>query len=415
MCLADGTGYDKCDCALAPDGGPAGGSGGSGGDGGNSIGRDGKDAGGGSGGGGDEDAGGSGGSGNAGGSGGSGDAGGSGGSAGSGGSGDAGGSGGSGGAGGSVDAGHDAGTFALMDCMHGPAQNGPCGTLTTYFGTEIPLGPYGASMDANVGDAYELPEADGLDAMCALFLQSLIEDPIWRADVADASYIERGLYTVYRPSNWSADETFPLIVWANGVCMKPEDYGAMLRHVASHGFLVVASNHPYPGTVTAIESALDFMFAANGDASSLYYQRVDTTKVGAMGHGQGALAGLDAAPTDPRINAVLSIDVNGAPNKPFLFLTGDRNVSGASVMTAMTLVEGASQGAYLFFHMVPGNGPVDGYFTVLKQTERVVEAVTGWWQYILQGDAAARDLFIGPDCGLCNSPTEYEYGQHGLD
>jgi hypothetical protein len=37
-----------------------------------------------------------------------------------------------------------------------------------------------------------------------------------------------------------------------------------------------------------------------------------------------------------------------------------------------------------------------------------------WWQYMLKDDPTAKSMFVGSGCGLCNNPTEFEYGHNGL-
>ena len=43
-----------------------------------------------------------------------------------------------------------------------------------------------------------------------------------------------------------------------------------------------------------------------------------------------------------------------------------------------------------------------------------MEATLAWWDLILKEDAAARDWFVGDDCGLCNREAEFDFGQTGL-
>ena len=52
----------------------------------------------------------------------------------------------------------------------------------------------------------------------------------------------------------------------------------------------------------------------------------------------------------------------------------------------------------------------------LMQPDRVVDAATGWGKYTLKGDmGAARDLFVGTNCGLCGKSADFDYGQKGLN
>ena len=80
----------------------------------------------------------------------------------------------------------------------------------------------------------------------------------------------------------------PVITWGNGTCAQPEGYGSLLRYIASYGYFIVAANSREVGTGGPLTKGLDFAQAANKDPSSPYYGHLDMTKVGVMGHSQGA-------------------------------------------------------------------------------------------------------------------------------
>ena len=49
--------------------------------------------------------------------------------------------------------------------------------------------------------------------------------------------------TAYRPSTLGQNGvTHPVILWGNGTGSSPSTYAGLLRHLASHGFIVVAAN-----------------------------------------------------------------------------------------------------------------------------------------------------------------------------
>lgn len=304
----------------------------------------------------------------------------------------------------------------LTDCVGGSTE--PCGKFTTREGTEIPLGPYGAVMETNLGQGFETTVASGdtNPATCQLFAASFGEDPAATMELLDTMDLDFALYTVYRPANWVEGETYPIITWGNGTCAQPEGYGALLRHVASHGFFVVAANSRWVGSNSAMTKALDFAFAANADPNSPYYQKLDTTKVGAMGHSQGSAATASAA-SDSRVQVVILFNGGTSASKPFLSVSGDRDIGNPTATSLRNGMTGASvsKAAFLFYHMIPGTAGLSGHLTLMTQPERVVEPTTGWWKYMLKGDAEARELFVGASCGLCGRDAEFEFGQKGLD
>jgi hypothetical protein len=278
------------------------------------------------------------------------------------------------------------------------------------------MGPYGAIMEPNVGQAFAIPPTpNDVDAnYCRNFANGFGEDPSLTNNVLDLRDIDLSLYTVFRPAKWKQGEKFPLITWGNGTCAQPGSYGALLMHVASHGFIVVAANGRFVANGAQLK-ALDFMFAANEDAASPYYQRLDTTRVGAMGHSQGSIT-TAAAANDPRISSVILFNGGQSAAKPFLAISGDRDIGGSTATSMGSAASAAPKGAFIFYHQVPmTGGTLTGHLTLMMEPNRVVDATTGWWQLQFNSDAKARALFVGASCGLCGRNAEFEYGEHGLD
>lgn len=285
------------------------------------------------------------------------------------------------------------------------------GTLVK--GTEIKFGPYGAIMEQNVGKGFEIAEASG-EASCATVAASFGEPPEITDDSIDLQGVDLTLYTVYRPACMIDGEKYPVITWGNGTCGQTETYGALLRKVASHGYIVFASNSRYTGNNGAMTRALDFAEAANKDSKSVYYNRLDLDKIGAMGHSQGGGATVTAA-RDSRIDAVIIWNATASASKPFLAVSGDNDITGMTPASMASSINSSAQpSAWLYFHKVPMTGSVSGHLTLMTQPERVVEAATAWWDYMLKGDKKAGDFLIGTSCGLCNKPDDFEYGHNSL-
>jgi hypothetical protein len=314
-------------------------------------------------------------------------------------------------------AGAPAMTPALKDCVE-RGDPGPCGTYMASNGMKIQFGPYGASVDRNVGKGFEVPvsagDSDG-GATCEAFSAGFAENPEDTATLLDTGDLNFALYTVFRPAVTKEGEKYPIITWGNGTCAQPEGYGPLLRFVASHGFYVVAPNSRWVGSNSPMTKALDFMFKANEDSSSPYFGKLDTTKVGAMGHSQGGMATIAAA-RDSRVKSVIIWNGGSSASKRFLSVSGDRDIGNPSVSGLQSGVNSSSLGAaYWFFHMVKGTGTASGHLTLMTEPERVVDGAAAWFKYTLNGDADAKTYFVGTDCKLCNRKAEFEYGQKGLE
>ena len=279
--------------------------------------------------------------------------------------------------------------------------------------TEIKFGPYGAVMEYNVGKGFEIP-VNSAEASCAQTAAAFGEPKDVTTDAADLKDVDLKLYTVYRPACMIEGEKYPVITWGNGTCGQTEIYGALLRYVASYGYIVFAANSRYTGGNGAMTKALDFAEAANKDPNSVYYNRLDLEKVGAMGHSQGGSATATAA-SDARVKAVIIWNAGLTASKPFLTVSGEHDLTNYTAQSMASGIQGASQpAAYLFYHNIPQTGSVSGHLTLTNQPDRVVQQATAWWDYILKGDMKARDMFMGTSCGFCSHMADYDYGQHGL-
>jgi hypothetical protein len=114
---------------------------------------------------------------------------------------------------------------------------------------------------------------------------------------------KRNPFDLYFPTNLGANGFHhPIITWGNGTNFGPPgpisqgvDY--FLRHLASWGFVVVATQDGRTGAGQTILDAANFLIRANTDsslASGIFVNKLQPTQVGAIGHSQGAGGVLNA-------------------------------------------------------------------------------------------------------------------------
>jgi hypothetical protein len=139
------------------------------------------------------------------------------------------------------------------------------------------------------------------------------------------------------------------------------------------------------------------------------------SKVGAMGHSQGAGA-TGATASDPRVKSVIFWNTGTSNDKPFLNVSGDEDIGAAGAAAFKTSTDAASKpGAWVYFHKpLPTGGNNTGHLVLMMQPERVTDMTVAWWKWQLNGDQEAKKMFIGADCGLCKSPAEFEYGHNSM-
>ncbi len=229
-----------------------------------------------------------------------------------------------------------------------------------------------------------------------------------------------GTYTMFRPSDLSQGGLcHPLITWGNGHGTTPTLYARFLTHLASHGFVVIASNSSTVsmGDPPPMIGGVDWVLAQNADPASELYQTIDTTHVGATGHSEGAFATVSAA-ADPRISVVAPIEGASASRNyhgPSLFLCGgmDTTVGCDGAMSALNAITTlpamyASQLAATHTNWMVGGGQN-------AALNPFMIAVTGWMRVHLMSDEALKPMFYGPDCTLCKDTATWDVQQKNLD
>lgn len=125
--------------------------------------------------------------------------------------------------------------------------------------------------------------------------------------------------TIFRPrdlSAFGADQKLPVLLWGNGACANTtQEHKNFLNDIASHGYVVLAI-----GLLDQIENrdessrqmtrssqlltALDWILAENESTESVYFGKVDVSKVAAMGMSCGGLQAIEIS-SDPRITTTI--------------------------------------------------------------------------------------------------------------
>ncbi|MBV8136395.1 MAG: hypothetical protein JO121_12315 [Deltaproteobacteria bacterium] len=100
---------------------------------------------------------------------------------------------------------------------------------------------------------------------------------------------------LYYPTNLGANGFHhPVLTWGNGTLAKPQDYECFLEHMASWGFVVIATEDPLTGEGKTMLNAATFLINSNSDSNSRFYQKINTDEVGSFGHSQGASGAINA-------------------------------------------------------------------------------------------------------------------------
>jgi hypothetical protein len=225
-------------------------------------------------------------------------------------------------------------------------------------------------------------------------------------------------FTLFRPADLAQGGLCrPVITWGNGTGTTPNVYRILLGHLASHGFVVIASNSPNvaQGDPPPMLAGVTWVLEQNADPTSAMYQRIDTTHIGATGHSQGGFATMTAG-ADARIVAIAPIA--GATRSqslhgPALLLCGGMDITVPCSMV-MTAFGGINNQPVMFADQLAVDH-VDWLTFRPGPLNPFEVAVTAWMRVHLMGDTALRPMFYGPSCALCQDTATWQVMQKMMD
>jgi predicted dienelactone hydrolase len=211
-------------------------------------------------------------------------------------------------------------------------------------------------------------------------------------------------FTLFRPGEIAETGLcHPVITWGNGTGSNPGLYKTLLGHLASHGFVVIASDNPNvgDGDPAPMLVGVTWVLEQNEDPSSALYQAIDVHHIGGTGHSQGGFATTTAG-GDERVTAIAPL-CGASPQRnlhgPALLLCGgmDEVVPCDNIQRAYDGIN--DQPAMLANYLAADHA---NWVTFRGTTPSPMEtAVTAWMRIHLMGDTALRSWFYGPDCKLC--------------
>jgi dienelactone hydrolase len=216
-----------------------------------------------------------------------------------------------------------------------------------------------------------------------------------------------GTYTIYRPAELApGGAKNPIVGWMSGGGSTPSQY-TLLPHLATHGFVVVASNtSPALGDEEKlgkeIIAGIEWVIAEAAKADSPFHDKVDTMKIASMGYSMGALATTMIA-GDPRLTTTVHISGGNMTtdrikmvHAPAAFLCG---ASGVDIAGENCAKDFDAATAPVFYGVFNGGDHL-GVRTA-PYSDRIRVVVTGWLRWQLMSDASLKPMFVGDQCTVC--------------
>ena len=245
----------------------------------------------------------------------------------------------------------------------------------------------------------------------------------------EVSYLEQAgmhdfkKYEIYYPSDLTdGTEKYPVVIYSNGTGIKASKYPAVLKHLASWGFIVMATEEENSWNGFSSEMCLRTIIQLNetetveGLEVNPFYNHVDLDNIGVSGHSQGGVGVINAA-TENKHGDMIKTIFSASPTNLALAeaLQWEYDPSLISVPVFLVSSTGNSDenlvvsGTQLqeIYNAIPDN--------VTKVMARRTNAdhgdmlsfadgyMTAWFMWQLQGDEEAAKAFIGDSPEILNN------------
>lgn len=227
----------------------------------------------------------------------------------------------------------------------------------------------------------------------------------WAVSTGTATDGNGWTYHLWYPTNLgSGGYNHPVISFGVGTGGTPTNYADTLDQLASWGFVVIANDNGTQGEGQYIVGGAQWMVAKNADSGSIFYQNLDTSKIGALGHSQGAGGVLNAVLLQPTL--FKSAISNALPN-PIWWSTPVPDLADWPTAAPLWIQCGTSDGLICslaemqnWYNDVPGAAARArlknaGHNVIQEANNGYQGYITAWFKYTLEGDTTARGAFVG--------------------
>jgi hypothetical protein len=228
-----------------------------------------------------------------------------------------------------------------------------------------------------------------------------------------------GNYTIYMPTMLAANGAKnPIVGWMSGGGTTHTLY-PLLPRLATHGFVVVCANvTPGIGEEVMlgkqIMDGIDWVLAENMKTGSMFFDKLDATKIASMGYSMGSLSTFTIA-NDPRLTTTVHIsggnmDAQRIANlhAPAAFICGIPGDASCGILDDTCDIAAANcdtdfAGAKTPVFYANFNGGHLGI--LLPPTEDQIGALaTMWLRWKLMSDRSLDGKFLGDQCEVCKEP-----------
>lgn len=226
------------------------------------------------------------------------------------------------------------------------------------------------------------------------------------------------LVVAYPTTLMSSSERWPLVMTCNPSNTTGEFMMPVMKHLASWGFIVVGNMDKQTGTGHTMSITLDQFIALGETHGNLFYNKIDTARIGLMGFSQGAFGSLMAITKYANGNRYKALYLGSCPqpllghnmgwgdinysqlHTPMLHLIGNGFIDRKTICPPDTL-------SMIFDQLLPSDLPAATGRRINKDHDKIAGEgdpyMTAWFCHWLLGDPEAAKAFCGPNAELLHN------------
>ncbi len=226
-------------------------------------------------------------------------------------------------------------------------------------------------------------------------------------------------FEIYYPKDIESMDKLPVVIFVNGTGIKGSKYSALQKHMASWGFITIATEEEYAWNGFSAEMSVKYLEFINeykeDGKENIFYNKIDMDKIGVAGHSQGGIGVINAITNQKHSDiykaAVILSSTETDIAKAFLW------ESDSSLIKTNTL-------------MIASNGDTDKKISPLESLKKTYNQISNdvskvlairndcdhgemlyyadgyviaWFMYYLQGDNEAKKAFVGENAEINNN------------
>ena len=210
---------------------------------------------------------------------------------------------------------------------------------------------------------------------------------------------------------------YPLILMVNGTGFDYPKYEATFKHLSSWGFIVAGNDDPSTGFGDSTIKTLNYMLDLNKNSSSIFYNKIDTGKIGLSGHSQGGGGVINAITNFPESSLFKCAYSASAPTKPWtdtILAPLKYECSKVKIPTMMTYEKQTPPEDMMYnFNQYDKNLKIIvGIRKNANHGDMLVAAdayMTAWFCYILLNDKIAAQAFEGDNAEMAINKLNWDH------